>query len=225
MTLAGIDVSAIGQGLFDWAAWRGRIQFAGIKISEGVTFADPDADRNIAGARDIAAVPMGYHFLHAGAGGKGQADYFMARCEAAAMERGDLMALDVEQGGMDGLAPVHLWAAAADFATVIRGHFGAWPVIYTDLSLASVAPAPVADCPLWLANPSRVPTTGGVGPWRVVSFEQTGQRGLDQDLFYGDPSQLAKLAIPEPAPAPAVPPKPTRAQALAACELLGRYLA
>jgi hypothetical protein len=36
-----------------------------------------------------------------------------------------------------------------------------------------------------------------IGPWKQVSFEQTGQRGVDADVFYGDAAALAKLAIPK----------------------------
>lgn len=230
LMLSGIDVSAVGQGLFDWNAWRGRVQFAGIKISEGTRFADPDAERNVAGARSIGAAVMGYHFLHANSDGAMQADWFMARCKAARMERGDLLALDVEQGGLDGLPPGSLWGAAVQFATVVHDHFGCWPVIYTDISMAGAAPGvePLGNCPLWLANPSRLPV-GAAGPWKLVSFEQTGQRGVDTDVFYGDRAQLGKLAIPvprtPPAPAvPAAPPKPTLAEALAAYDVIGRYL-
>jgi GH25 family lysozyme M1 (1,4-beta-N-acetylmuramidase) len=225
MTLQGIDVSAIGQGTFDWNAWRGRISFAGVKVSEDATFADPDAARNVAGARGISAVPMGYHFLHAAVPGDEQAGWFMARCKAAGMERGDLLAVDVEQGGLDGLTPAGLWETAVTVARAIQAHFGVWPVIYTDMSLAGLAPASAAGCPLWLANPSRLPVAGRTGPWKLVSFEQTGQRGVDADIFYGDLSQLARLALPPEAAAPPAAARPTQEQARAALEVLGRYLA
>jgi lysozyme len=197
MTLAGIDVSAAGQGAtFDWAAYQGKISFAGIKISEGLTFADPDAARNIAGARSIGATAMGYHFLHSAEGGAAQADAFMARCKNAALERGDLLAIDVEQGGIDaGTTAADLWTVAADFAQAVHAHFTCWTVLYTDISLASSAGSGVANCPLWLANPSGTAVTK-IGPWTVISFEQTGQSGVDTDVFYGTAAQLAKLAIP-----------------------------
>lgn len=230
MTLAGIDVSAAGQGgSFDWQSWRGKVQFAAIKIGEGLTYADPDAARNIAGARSIGCTVIGYHFLHAKDGGAAQASYFMERCKSAGMGRGDLMALDAEQEGMDGLAPAVLWATAGSFASAVHGHFAAWPLCYTDIDLAKVASG-VGDCPLWLANPSRVPTPGGIGPWKVVSFEQLGQAGVDTDTFYGDLSQLQALAVPTVAPAaprpvtPAAPAKPTQAQAKAALDVLSRYV-
>jgi GH25 family lysozyme M1 (1,4-beta-N-acetylmuramidase) len=233
MTLAGIDVSAVGQGpAFPWESYRGKISFAGIKVSENTGFTDPDAARNITGARSIRALPMAYHFLHASASGTAQADWFLARCKAAGLERGELLALDAEQGGLDGLTPAQLWTVTVDCAAAIHGHFGCWPVIYTDISLAAVAPSAAGNSPLWLANPSGTPVSH-IGPWQVLSFEQTGQTGIDLDRFYGDAAQLAKLAIP-PAPAPPppvkppvkppVPVKPTMAEAQAALDVLSRYV-
>ena len=197
-TLNGIDVSAAGQGAnFPWGLYTHKISFAFAKISEGTGYADPDAAANIAAARKLGLVVGGYHFLHASADGELQANWFMARCKAAALERGDLLAVDVEQGGIDSTSIAHLWLVAAQFTTVIHDHFGAWPVLYTDISMASSAPGldVLANCPLWLANPSKTPVTS-IGPWKVISFEQTGQSGVDCDVFYGDAAALAKLAIP-----------------------------
>lgn len=221
MTLAGIDVSNY-QGAFDWPSWRGKVQFAGIKISEGAGYADPFAARNVAGARSIGVMPMGYHFLHAGSSGTDQANSFLAHCKAAGMERGDVLAVDVEQGGQDGLSPAQLWSAAAEFAGAVHDHFGCWTVCYTDISLAAAAPSSVGNCPLWLANPSGTPVSH-IGPWQVVSFEQLGQTGVDTDVFYGTADELARLAIPAAA-APPVPPKPTAAEAKAALDVLTRFV-
>lgn len=195
MTLAGIDVSN-NNGPVDWAQWRGKVSFAGIKISEGLTFADPDARANITGARAEGLTVIGYHFLHASLSGAEQAEWFLSHAKDSGLKPGDLIAVDVEQGGLDVRSPAQLWGMAASFATELRLHFpGYWPLVYTDMSLAPIATASVANCPLWLANPSGIPVTA-IGPWKVVSFEQTGQRGVDQDVFYGDAAQLAKLAVP-----------------------------
>lgn len=79
------------------------------------------------------------------------------------MERGDLAALDVEQGGLDGCTPAELWAVAAESAAAVRSHTGCWPVVYTDISLTQVAPPAMGECPLWLANPSHFPTSAALG--------------------------------------------------------------
>jgi GH25 family lysozyme M1 (1,4-beta-N-acetylmuramidase) len=195
MTLAGIDVSAIGQGdAFDWAAWKGRIAFAGIKVSEGLGYADPDAKRNIAGARSIGAAVIGYHFLHAGLSGNDQAEWFLSHAKTAGLREGDLIAVDAEDLGLDGCSAAMMNARATGFTAQLQRHFAAyWPVAYTEISLA---PSLVScgHSPLWLANPSGTPVTS-IGPWKQISFEQTGQRGVDADVFYGTAAQLAALAI------------------------------
>ena len=194
MTLSGIDVSAAGQGPgFDWEAWRGKIQFAAVKVTEGVHYDDPCARRNIAGARSIGCTVIGYHFLHT-MSGVAQAEWFLANAHAAGLRPGDLIAVDAEDLGRDGLSADWLAAAASYFDAGIDAHFpGYHPVLYTEISLAPWLTALEAS-PLWLANPSGEKVTG-IGPWKVISFEQTGQRGVDTDVFYGDAAQLAALAV------------------------------
>lgn len=195
-TLNGIDVSAVGQGTFNWTPYAGKVQFAFAKVSEDTTYADPMAKRNIAQMRSLGLVAGAYHFLHAGQSGAEQAEKFLSHAHAAGLSPGDLIAIDAEDAGLDGLPVAHLAAAAGEFAAEVRRHFPSlWPVLYTELSLAP-AFASLGQCPLWLANPSRV-HTGKIGPWAGVSLEQTGQRGVDTDVFYGDLAQLKKLAIPK----------------------------
>lgn len=198
MTLNGIDVSNVN-GTVDWEAWRGKIAFAGIKVSEGLTFTDQFAHANVAGARSIGAVPMAYHFLRANQPGIGQARLFLACCAAAGIDAGDLVMVDVET--MDGMTVPQVADCAAAFAGEVHSLTGAWPVAYTNQSMAEAGClAALGVCPAFIANPSHVVLPVPIGPWRLVSFEQTGQRGTDQDVFYGTGEQLAALAIPKPAP-------------------------
>jgi GH25 family lysozyme M1 (1,4-beta-N-acetylmuramidase) len=197
MTLNGIDVSAAGQGAsFNWNPYKGKLGFAGVKISEGTGYADPDAGRNIAGARSIGAIPMGYHFLHAGQPGGAQAEFFLSHAKAAGLGKGCLIAIDAEDGGLDGLHASYMNTVAAEFANELRKHFsGAYnPLVYTEISMAPSLGS-LGQCPLWLANPSGM-TVKAVGPWKQVSMEQTGQRGVDTDVFYGTAADLAKLTVP-----------------------------
>jgi lysozyme len=207
IALAGIDVSAWQGDAFPWAGYRGKIAFAGIKISEGTTFADPDAKRNIAGARSIGAVPMGYHMLLNGTGGQGgpqQAEWFLKCAEQAGLRPRDLIAVDVEDYGLGDVdrsnaldveqSLIHFDLVAGQFAAELRKHFrGFNPVVYTEISIAPHLES-MAACPLWLADLS-VPLLTGIGPWKLVSFWQTGQRGVDTDVFNGDAAALAKLGF------------------------------
>jgi lysozyme len=196
MTLNGIDVSAAGQGAsFNWNTYKGKVGFAFTKVSEGLTFTDPDALRNIAQMRALGITPGGYHFLHAGLSGASQAEYFLQAAKRAGLGAGCLLALDAEDGGLDGLTALQMNGAAAGFAAELQKHFpGFHPVLYTEISMAPDLVS-MGQCPLWLANPSGA-VIRTIGPWKQVSFEQTGQRGVDTDVFYGDAAALAKLTVP-----------------------------
>lgn len=198
MTLNGIDVSNVN-GTVDWEAWRGKISFAGVKVSEGLGFTDLYAHANVAGARSVGAVPMAYHFLRANVPGIGQARFFLDKAHAAGIGPGDLLMLDVET--MDGMSAAQVSECAAAFVGEVHDLAGVWPVAYTMQSFAlGGCTAALGVCPAFIANPSRVVLPPQLGPWRLVSFEQVGQRGIDTDVFYGTAEQLAALAIPKPAP-------------------------
>jgi lysozyme len=196
MTLAGIDVSTAGQGAgFPWGQYHGKIQFAFCKIGEGLTYADPDAKFNIAQMRSLGLAAGGYHFLHAGLSGSAQAEHFLSCARAAGLRKGDLIAIDAEDGGLDGEDAAQMNLTASAFRAELQRHFpGFNPEVYTEISMAPALTS-LGQCPLWLANPSGV-HTGPIGPWAGPSFEQLGQAGVDTDVFYGDAAALAKLTIP-----------------------------
>lgn len=210
-SLPGIDVSAIGQGAtFNWEAWRGKIAFGFAKATEGTNFQDPDYDRNRQGARSIGVRFGAYHVIHGGQDGAEQARYFLNYAKPVP---GDLVMIDFEPSTTDSRTAPQMSAIGGACADQLRAELGAWPFVYSDLTMiVSGYLSSLGPCPLWLANPSRIPTPNGVGPWRVVSMEQVGQRGVDTDTFYGDGEQLAKLSVahapgaPAPAPTPAPPP-------------------
>lgn len=197
MTLAGIDVSAAGQGAaFPWSSYKGKIQFAGVKISQATDYGDPDAKANIAQAHALGLPVIGYHFLVNGHDGAAQAEWYVAHAAAAGLQpERDLIAFDAEDAGLNGGTLAEMNVTAEDFTAEIRLHKpGYWPMAYTEISMAPSLTS-VGNCPLWLANPSGM-TVKQCGPWKLVSAEQTGQRGVDTDVFYGTAAELAKLAFP-----------------------------
>jgi GH25 family lysozyme M1 (1,4-beta-N-acetylmuramidase) len=196
-TLSGIDVSASGQGAsFDWAAYRGKISFAGIKISQDLDYADPDAARNTADARAIGASVIGYHFLNATLDGARQAEYFLSHADGLLKPGRDLIAVDAEDEGMHGCSPAQLNEVTADFLAELRKHWAAYHgIVYTEVWLLPYLVSCGAS-PLWAANPGGGPIADK-GAWPGgPSFEQVGQKGVDSDVFYGSSAELAKLAIP-----------------------------
>ena len=193
MTLNGIDVSNVN-GPFNFAPWKGKLDFAFAKVSEGTGFADGRAAANIAAARKLGLVVGGYHFLHAGSSGSAQAEAFLAHAHAAGLRPGDLVALDAEDLGLDGEDAAQMNLTASAFKGELQRHFpGYSPVAYTEISMAPSLTS-LGSCPLWLANPSGA-VIRTIGPWKQVSFEQVSQRGVDCDVFYGDAAALAKLTV------------------------------
>ena len=208
MSLNGIDVSNLQGASFDWAPYKGRIQFAFIKATEGTGFRDPDYARNRAQAHADGLTVGAYHYLHPSEPGAAQAHCFLGYADP---KPGELVMVDVETD--DGLGPSPTSACAADFAATVHHATGAWPVAYTMQSYAEGGYcASLGLCPSFIANPSHVQLPSPIGPWHLVSFEQTGQRSVDVDVFYGDLAELGRLAIPH------APPKPriTQEQAKAA---------
>lgn len=192
-TIPGIDVSGIGQGAdFDWSAWRGRIDFAFAKATEGLTFKDATFPRNRSMMHALGIVAGAYHFLHPELNPIDQAEYFLTY---AAPVAGELIMVDVEINGGKSAAEVSTCVGA--FAAKVRTETGAWPVAYTDPSLAEIgALNGAAQCPGFIANPSHSVLPTPIGPWRLVSFEQTGQRGVDSDVFFGTVEELKRLTVP-----------------------------
>jgi lysozyme len=213
-TLPGIDISRIGQGdTFDWSPWHGRIAYAFVKATQGVNFQDVAYPHNIAAARALGIVCGSYHVLEPDVPGTAQADYYLAY---ASPQPGELVMVDVEiTAGANG-APVpaaKVSACVASFCDVIKHETGAWPVTYVDQSMAQAGyVASAGQCPAFIADPSHVQLPNPIGPWRLVSFIQTGQTGVDTDTFYGDLLELQRLTttrryVPPapPAPAPKLP--------------------
>jgi|SRR5579859_6195633 len=208
-TLPGIDVSNFQGASFNWSPWRGRVAFAFIRATEALTLRDPDFARNLLTAGEMGIIRGGYHVLHPGLSGAAQADFFLSVTQP---EPGELVMIDVEitkdEQGAE-MSPKDVSACAGAFADLIRAKTGAWPVAYADQSMAQAGYLDsLGQCPAFIANPSRVILPVPIGPWRMVSFAQTGQRGVDTDVFYGDVAELNRLTVTRPIPAPAPGPVP-----------------
>ena len=203
-TLAGIDVSNF-QGVFDWAAYKGKIAFAIAKATEGETFDDKDFPRNWAQMKAEGLVRGAYHFAHPNNDVTTEAKFFLAVVKAAGLLPGDLLVLDLEVTDGESVPWIASWAKTFD--AHVHTATGAHVIAYTDGSMARGGYfAGLGDSPLWLANPGGGNVPMPIGPWRQISMEQTGQRGVDVDVFYGTAAQLRDLGVPEPHPKPAPAP-------------------
>jgi hypothetical protein len=195
-TIAGIDVSNF-QGAFDWGPWRGKIGFAFAKATEGTGFTDPDFARNWAGMKAQGITRGAYHFAHPANSPAAEAFFFLRTVRAQGLHPGDLVMLDLEV--TDGLGPAAVAAWARTWAGLVHAATGAQPVLYTDRFMAGGGYCTgLGGCPLFLAVPGGGNVPLPIGPWDLISFMQTGTRGVppvDADIFFGGAVPLAALAI------------------------------
>lgn len=195
----GIDVSSF-QGAFDWAAEKGSISFAFAKATEGVTITDPQFARNWRQIKAMGFVRGAYHFAHPADGATASAKAFLAAVRAQGLDRGDMLALDLET--TDGLAPAQVAAFGRNWCAEVAAATGRQPIVYTFISFAQEGNcAGLGGRPLWIADPSspaghpRVPS-----PWTTWHFHQYATTLVDRDEFHGDTAALKKFAKPAPAP-------------------------
>ncbi len=194
----GIDVSSF-QGTFDWAAERGSISFGFAKATEGVTITDPEFARNWQQIKAMGFVRGAYHFGHPKDGAGASAQAFLAAVRAQGLERGDLLALDLET--TDGLGPAQVATFARNWCAEVAAATGRKPIVYTFISFAQEGNcAGLGGHPLWIADPSSPeghPTVPR--PWTTWTFHQYATTLVDRDVFNGDGAALKKFANPAPA--------------------------
>ena len=129
----GIDVSSF-QGAFDWAAKKGLISFGFAKATEGTTITDPEFARNWQQIKAMGFVRGAYHFGHPSDGAAASAQAFLAEVRAQGLERGDMLALDLET--TDGLGPAQVAAFARNWCAEVKAATGRTPIVYTFISFA-----------------------------------------------------------------------------------------
>jgi lysozyme len=197
----GIDVSNAQGPSFDWAAERGRISFAFIKATEGITYIDPDFARNWQQAREIGVVRGAYHFGHPADAPDSAAGAFLAEVRRQGLEAGDMLALDLEV--TDGRTPAEVSAFARAWCAYVAGAAGRKPVVYTNQSFAEAGNcAGLGGYPLWIAEwsaPAGQPSVPA--PWTGWAFHQYTDSPVDQDVFHGDEAALRAFAgLQQPSP-------------------------
>jgi lysozyme len=196
----GIDVSN-HNGAFNWPSWNGRIEFAMMKATEGLTFVDPEFRRNWAGAKAIKAHRFAYHFGHPDENPVTQAKKFVAEVKACGWEKGDGMFLDLEENPYEGAGERTDWGMTAHqiafwawtFCTTIDQNLP-WPHhtgVYTNPYLASLGwGAMCGHHELWIADYGVSAPPAVNGPWKKWTIWQRVGSPLGLDLFNGTPEQL-----------------------------------
>ena len=191
----------------DWSRAKAGMAFVYIKATEGATFADPSFAAHWQSSGAVGLLHGAYHFFRPAGDPIAQADFFVKA--VGGWHPGELPpALDLEVA--DGLAEMEVEDRALKFLSRVEASAGRRPIIYTSKRhVTSVAPAALADYPLWDANwtslcpdlPVQWPTWSfwqydGMG---VVDGVNGSKAATDRDRFNGSLDELMAFANP-PAP-------------------------
>jgi len=198
-TVRGIDVSYFQETI----AWRrvrqAGVQFAFIRVSDGMTVSDPRFAYNWAGAKRVGVLRGAYQYFRPDDSAVAQADLLIA---AIRLDPGELPpVIDVELDG--GKPPAQLAARVRAWVERVRDQLRVEPIVYTgpDFWRERAGGADLTRQPLWVAHyTQRCPAVPS--PWTRWTFWQHTDRGavpgidgpVDLNLFAGDYLELEELA-------------------------------
>lgn len=199
-TLDGIDVSA-WQETVDWTKVKNAgIDFAFIRVSDGLGYVDAYFPANWAGAKQAGIVRGAYQFVRFDEDIIAQADLLVAK--VGTLGETDLPpVIDVES--TDGQSPAVIAQKVGQWIERVEQKTGKRPIIYTGKYFwnDNVGSSAFADDPLWI--PQYGPVCPDLpDPWTTWAFFQTSDKGsvpgvsgnCDVNLFNGDMAALLALA-------------------------------
>lgn len=197
----GIDVSD-NNGVFNWAPWRGHIDFAAMKATEATDYLDKQFARNWETTKEMGVRRFAYHFLRPSLEANepsAQARFFVERVRAVGLEHGDNFMADVEV--TDGFDPQTVsffaWTFCREVQRIAPGHR---VVVYTFPAFAEAGNcAMLRERFLWVAN-WNVPLPEVPPPWGDSEPSETGWKlwqdaagqgtSPDLDVFNGTRKDL-----------------------------------
>lgn len=184
----------------DWAAVvADGMSFVFLRATQGTTFVDPAFKEQWVQSKAAGLIRGAYHF---GVGGNGllQADHFL---ELVNPERGDLLALDLEQNPQGSSMTLD---DASDFVKRIKEKTGKYPIIYSGHTIKELITsnpekaAEIIKCPLWIASYSSndpiLPSSWNKWTfWQLsYSYKIKGLGVSDLNVFNGTIEELKKLS-------------------------------
>lgn len=191
----GIDVSN-NNGAFNWDAWRGHIDFAEIKATEGLSFQDPLFSVNWVKTRRVGLHRFAYHYGYPSSPPGAQAKFFTEFVREYGVNKGDNFVLDLEQN--DGMKPmdVSFWAYTfcREMNRLNPGHriiVQTFPAFANEGNCAKLGP-----WHLWLMDWNVPVPALPAGPWKTLALWQyaEGTRGgPDRDRYMGKPGTLTRF--------------------------------
>jgi GH25 family lysozyme M1 (1,4-beta-N-acetylmuramidase) len=212
-TLRGIDVSYY-QGTIDWDRVKDDgVEFAFIRVSDGLANPDSKFARNWAEAKRVGLRRGAYQYFRPNRDATAQADLLLGRM--GALEAGDLPpVIDVETSG--GLSSRSVASRVHTWLDHVESQTGVTPIIYTGPYFwrdSVGGPSFGAEHPLWVAHY----TTGCPlvpNPWNKWTFHQFTESGrvsgisggVDTNRFDGTAADLDALGFGggQPPPPPSM---------------------
>ncbi|MBX3159879.1 MAG: hypothetical protein KF773_28165 [Deltaproteobacteria bacterium] len=211
-TVKGVDVSYY-QGTIDWAAARADgVEFAFVRVSDGLATADTKFDANWAGTRANGILRGAYQFFRPAQDPIAQAELLLSRI--GTLEPGDLPpVIDVEAAS--GLAPAQVAASVRAWIDHVTPVIGRAPIIYTGFYFwrDQVGAADMTSSPLWHAQYTSAQCPNIPPPWTDWAFWQFTSEGrvagitgnVDVNRWNGTREQLDAFVAPA-RPCNTIPP-------------------
>jgi len=201
-TIEGIDVSYY-QGSISWnTVAASGIEFAFIRVSDGLDYPDSRYQDNWSSAQDAGVVRGTYQYFRVGQDATTQAEYLLD--QMGPLEEGDLPpVVDVENYGNEGYSTSEITDAVGEWISVIEGELGVKPIIYTSYGAWSSMSGSddFRDYPLWTANwhASCPLIPDQWSDWFFWQYSATGSvsgisGNVDLDVFNGDLAALEDFA-------------------------------
>lgn len=201
-TLAGIDVSYY-QGTIDWdRVANAGVEYAFIRVSDGLTKVDSKFNRNWAEARRVGVRRSVYQFFRPHHDPIAQANLLLDRM--GPLEPGDLPpVIDVEKDS--GMSTSAVAARVQQWVDHVETQLGVRPIIYSGPYFwrdQVGSPSWAVDYPLWVAHyTTGCPLTPE--PWPTWTFHQYTDRGrvdgisgnVDRNFFNGTLADLDALTV------------------------------
>jgi lysozyme len=202
-TTRGIDVSFY-QGTINWHQVKASgVQFAFIRVSDGLYSLDSKFATNWAGAKAAGVLRGVYQFFEPGQSPVAQADLMIAHMGTLGPD--DLSpVIDVE--ATDGLSPTAVATSVKAWISRVKTKTGRTPIVYSGYYFwnGQVGGANVLPSPFWVAAYVK-PCPQVPAHWTKWSFWQYSSSGsvpgipgrVDMDTFWGTRAQLlATMAAP-----------------------------
>jgi lysozyme len=196
-TVKGMDVSYY-QGTIDWTKVKADgVQYAIIRVSDGLNTPDTKFDSYWAGSRAAGVLHGAYQFFEPSQDPIAQADMLLAKI--GTLKPDDLPpTIDVEATG--GLTPAQVAAKVKQWVAHVKAAVGRDPIVYTGMYFwrDNVGGANVLPSPLFHAQYTSAACPDIAAPWTTWHFWQYTSTGavngisgsVDIDRWNGTMAQL-----------------------------------